>query len=78
MKGFLKNWPGLVVVFVRAFHLFFSFGNSCRFEPTCSQYCAQVLREKGLVLGGWLSILRLLKCHPLGGAGYDSPKERVV
>ncbi|HJB83976.1 MAG TPA: membrane protein insertion efficiency factor YidD [Candidatus Alistipes merdigallinarum] len=44
---------------------------SCRFTPTCSQYCAEALRKHGLIRGGYLGIRRLLRCHPWGGSGYD-------
>lgn len=77
MKRAVKDWPNFIVVVVRSFHLFFSFGGCCRFEPTCSHYCAEVLREKGLFFGFWLSLKRILKCHPMGPSGYDSVSERL-
>lgn len=43
----------------------------CKYEPTCSAYAVQALREygilRGLVLAGW----RLLRCNPLSHGGYD-------
>ena len=36
----------------------------CRHEPSCSQYGKQVLRERGLVIGGLLIFARVLNCHP--------------
>jgi putative membrane protein insertion efficiency factor len=47
------------------------FGNSCRFEPTCSRYAAESLERHGVVRGSWLSIRRIVRCNPWGGAGYD-------
>ncbi|MDR0712838.1 MAG: membrane protein insertion efficiency factor YidD [Bacteroidales bacterium] len=44
---------------------------SCRFTPTCSQYALEALRKYGALKGGWLSLKRLLRCHPWGGHGYD-------
>lgn len=44
---------------------------SCRFTPTCSQYALEALRKHGPVKGLWLSVRRLLRCHPWGGSGYD-------
>ncbi len=43
----------------------------CRFYPTCSQYAADAVRTHGLLAGGWLATLRLLKCHPLHPGGFD-------
>lgn len=44
---------------------------SCRFTPTCSQYALEALRRHGAIKGSWLTIKRLLRCHPWGGSGYD-------
>ncbi|MBO7242960.1 MAG: membrane protein insertion efficiency factor YidD [Alistipes sp.] len=43
----------------------------CRFTPTCSQYALQALRKHGPIKGSYLTIRRLLRCHPWGGSGYD-------
>jgi uncharacterized protein len=43
----------------------------CKYEPTCSRYAIEAIREygilRGLVLAGW----RLLRCNPLSHGGYD-------
>ena len=44
---------------------------SCRFVPTCSEYAAIALRERGLVVGGALAVWRILRCNPLCRPGYD-------
>ncbi len=46
-------------------------GAQCRFHPTCSAYAVEALRVHGALRGSWLSLRRLLRCHPLGGAGFD-------
>ena len=43
----------------------------CRFIPTCSQYAMEAIEKYGALKGGWLALRRLLRCHPLGGSGYD-------
>ena len=43
----------------------------CRFHPTCSVYAAQAVREHGALMGSWLALRRLLKCHPLHPGGFD-------
>ena len=47
------------------------FGGHCRFQPTCSHYAIQALQMHGAIRGSWLTLKRILRCHPLGGAGYD-------
>jgi putative membrane protein insertion efficiency factor len=46
-------------------------GPACRYEPTCSHYAEQAIRRHGLIKGAWLGFRRLLRCHPLGGSGFD-------
>ncbi len=43
----------------------------CRFEPTCSHYGAEAIRTYGAWRGGWLTLKRVLKCHPLNPGGFD-------
>ncbi len=44
---------------------------SCRYHPTCSQYTYEAVERYGLVRGGWMGFLRLLRCHPFAHGGYD-------
>ena len=44
---------------------------SCRFTPTCSQYAMEAILKHGPFKGFYLSVRRILRCHPWGGHGYD-------
>jgi putative membrane protein insertion efficiency factor len=44
---------------------------TCRFLPTCSEYAAEAVRRRGIVVGGGLAAWRLLRCNPLFRGGYD-------
>jgi len=44
---------------------------SCRFYPTCSEYSLEALEKYGAVKGSYLSVKRILKCHPFHPGGYD-------
>ncbi len=48
----------------------------CRFRPTCSQYALEALNRYGFAKGSWLTLRRLLRCHPWGGSGYDPVPEK--
>ena len=50
------------------------FGRRCRFYPTCSEYSRQAIIKYGTVKGSYLSIKRILKCHPFHKGGYDPLK----
>ena len=47
------------------------FPPTCRYKPTCSEYAIQSLKKHGLIKGLYLSIKRVVNCHPWGGSGYD-------
>ncbi|NJP38851.1 membrane protein insertion efficiency factor YidD [Alkalicoccus luteus] len=49
---------------------------SCRFYPTCSQYSLEALRTHGALKGTYLTVRRLLKCHPFHPGGIDYVPEK--
>lgn len=46
-------------------------GGSCRFYPSCSHYALEAVEQHGCLRGGWLSLKRIGKCHPLSRGGVD-------
>lgn len=54
-------------------------GLGCRFEPTCSEYFVQAVGMHGLLVGSWLGVKRIGRCHPWGGCGRDPvPGPKIV
>lgn len=52
-------------------------GRNCRFEPTCSQYAKESLKEFGFFKGTCLTLWRVLRCQPFAKDGFDPvPKKR--
>ena len=48
---------------------------ACRFLPTCSEYAVEAIESHGAGRGVVLALLRLARCHPWGGSGYDPVPE---
>jgi uncharacterized protein len=46
-------------------------GNQCRFYPTCSYYAEEAINTHGFTKGGYLTLRRLIKCHPWHSGGMD-------
>lgn len=44
---------------------------SCIYIPTCSQYALEAVTKYGFFKGVFLSIKRILRCHPFAKGGYD-------
>ncbi len=51
---------------------------SCRFSPTCSEYAVGSLREWGVVIGGALTVWRILRCNPFSKGGDDPVPENPI
>jgi putative membrane protein insertion efficiency factor len=48
----------------------------CRFEPTCSTYAAEAVREHGALRGLGLALGRIARCHPFNAGGLDPVPRR--
>ena len=61
------------VALIRGYRRFFSpmLPPSCRFTPSCSLYTLQAIEKYGLLRGGFMGALRVLRCHPFSKGGFD-------
>lgn len=68
---------GLVAIFLLMLVKGYRYGISplfppcCRYVPTCSEYAVEAIARYGALRGGWLSLCRILRCHPFAAGGYD-------
>src|SRR5438309_10148576 len=44
---------------------------ACRYVPSCSEYAMEAVDRYGTVHGGFMALMRLLRCHPFAQGGYD-------
>lgn len=49
-------------------------GAGCRFYPSCSEYTAQAIQQKGLIHGIGLGAWRIIRCNPFSAGGIDEVK----
>ena len=79
--NFLTN---IIIKLIKAYKFVISplIGQSCRYLPTCSEYSIDALKEFGLLKGIFVSIKRILSCHPIkflgGGEGFDPIKKKII
>ena len=72
----------LTIILIRLIKIYKFFispllGNSCRFAPTCSDYSIEALKTYGFFKGGYLSLKRILSCHPFKEGGIDPVKKEI-
>ena len=52
-------------------------GSSCRYFPSCSDYSIEALKTYCFFKGGYLSLKRILSCHPFKEGGIDPLKKEI-
>lgn len=63
----------IFIFFIRLYKKFISplKPQCCRFYPTCSSYSIEAINKFGAFKGAYLSIRRILRCHPFNIGGID-------
>ena len=79
-EGWFRFVKNLVLWLIRCYAFVLSpiLGNNCRFHPSCSSYAAEAIDHYGVLKGGWLTLRRLLKCHPFHPGGCDPVPRKSV
>tara|TARA_B100001057_G_scaffold296297_1_gene296433 strand:+ start:1366 stop:1617 length:252 start_codon:yes stop_codon:yes gene_type:complete len=79
----MNIFTAILIKFIRGYKFLISplLGNSCRYLPTCSEYSIEALSTFGFFKGLFMSIKRILSCHPIkilgGGGGFDPVKKEM-
>ena len=72
-----------LIYFIKGYKYLISplLGPSCRYLPTCSEYSIEALKTYGLLKGLFLSLKRIISCHPIkllgGGEGFDPVDKKL-
>ena len=66
----------LLIAFIKLYRYIVSplVPSSCRFTPSCSAYALDAIAKYGCMKGSYLSVRRILRCHPFHHGGYDPVK----
>lgn len=48
-----------------------TYGQVCRFFPSCSAYALEAVTVHGAVKGSWFAVRRIVRCHPWNSGGLD-------
>jgi putative membrane protein insertion efficiency factor len=69
----------LLIGIVKGYRLFLSpwLGSACRFEPTCSIYALDALKQHGAGAGSYLTLKRIARCQPWCNGGHDPVPEQA-
>jgi len=70
----MKNplyWLAISLIHIYQYCISPFIGPRCRFYPSCSHYTLTAIHKFGFFKGSYLSVKRLLKCHPLHRGGFD-------
>ena len=68
----------MLIAIIRFYKYFISplLGDRCRFYPSCSSYSLEALQLHGAIIGSYLTLKRLLRCHPFHEGGIDPVPEK--
>lgn len=69
----------LITASIKFYRYFISptLGNVCRFYPSCSSYALEAVERHGSIVGTYLTLKRLAKCHPFHEGGIDPVPEKI-
>ena len=79
----MNIFTAILIKFIKGYRFIISplLGHSCRYLPTCSEYSIEALHNFGFLKGSYLSIKRILSCHPIkllgGSSGFDPVKKEM-
>ena len=68
----------MFIAIIKIYKFFISplLGDNCRFYPSCSSYSIEAFENHGVFIGFYLTLRRLLKCHPFHEGGIDPVPEK--
>ncbi len=76
----------ILLLIIKIYQFLFSFDHGipskvfngirvCIHYPSCSAYGYESIKKYGSIIGGYLAIKRILRCHPLTKSRYDPVPE---
>ena len=75
----MKTFKSILIKLIRGYKYLISpfLGNSCRYMPTCSDYCIDAIKTQNFIKALYLSLKRILSCHPWNDGGFDPVEKQI-
>lgn len=73
------NFP--IILLIKFYQYLISpfFYNSCKFDPSCSEYALECFKNFNFFKASFKSIIRILKCNPwFNNGGVDNPVKKEI
>ena len=73
------NFP--IILLIKFYQYLISpfFYNSCKFDPSCSEYALECFKNFNFFKASFKSIIRILKCNPwFNNGGVDNPVNKEI
>ncbi len=74
----ILSWPLLALLWAYRRFVSPALPPACRYYPSCAAYAEEAVRVHGPLVGPWLALRRLLRCHPWAAGGPDPVPPRVA
>ena len=62
-----------VIFFIKLYKKYISpyKGTKCPYYPSCSDYGIEAFNKYGIIIGGSMTLLRIIRCNPFSKGGID-------
>ncbi len=72
------RWTAILLIRFYQSYIRIRLIGQCKFVPTCSEYGVEAIERFGVLRGGFLTVRRILRCHPFATGGVDLVPTNLV
>ncbi len=73
VRALRRGFGWLMIGLVKVYQVTLSplLGPRCRYWPSCSSYTVEAIEVHGPLMGAWMAVRRIARCHPGSEGGID-------